>query len=151
MWVKIMHLALCDRCKWSYHLWDETGRTKILQKYWEAKSLIRKLLMASTVDPNLRYLARQNYVFSWTRESGYFGLPYNTIPTSIEKVNSRMRWLNSLCHFKFEWFFGSSELWIFWHARFQYGLWDLLNHSGESSFSRKRSRQCGPTLQFNDY
>jgi len=99
MWVQIMHLALCNRCRWNYHLWDETGRTKILQKYWETKSLIRKLLMASTVDPNLRYLARQNYVFSWTRKSGYFNLPYNTIPTSIEKVDSRMRWLISLSHF----------------------------------------------------
>ena len=102
MWLKIMHLALCNRCKWSYHLWDETGRTKILQKYWETKSLIRKLLMASTVDPNLRYLARQNYVFSWTRKWEYFNLPYNTIPTSIEKVDSRMRWLISLSHFTFQ-------------------------------------------------
>ena len=29
----IMQFALCNHCKWSYHLWDEIGRTKILQKY----------------------------------------------------------------------------------------------------------------------
>ena len=74
---------------------------KILQKYWVTKSLIRKLLMASTVDPNLKifkilnlHLKRQRYVFIWN-----INLPNNTVPASSEKMNCRMIRSISVSHF----------------------------------------------------